>query len=266
MMTRKVERVTIYRERGAELLVTIECQSDEKGFVFLPQIPHALDGTIWAADPTGRPLALSLEARETLKEVPFDSFAALVQANPAGLKSKNEKRIVGHAMNYFLVKDYDGRIVTELMDGFCLSPAAKLTQTIREMNPVMKVHWGRPNEAASIRLSYVTNTLSWKPKYRVEIHESKAHVALVAEINNAAEDLVNVDIQLATHIPMIVDEPSDLSVQTDDAKKGNKRSFQDDTVMMCSSAAVATPIRAGPDEDAFTLIKQCSSPSLICLC
>ena len=64
-------------------------------------------------------------------------------------------------------------------------------------------------EPLTLRLSYVTKALFWSPKYRVEMKGNA--VTLPAEISNSAEEIADVDICFATHLPSMTHKVSSLS-------------------------------------------------------
>ena len=135
-----------------------------------------------------------------------------------------------------------------------------LTKTKRIKDRVMRVQCGI-TEPLTLRLSYVTKALFWSPKYRVEMKGKSVQITLIAEISNSAEEIVDVDICFATHMPSMTHKISSLSFNPPKEIKRVRDVDRADAVEIfhskseCAMELCSVEIaKGGTDDDIFNIV------------
>jgi hypothetical protein len=226
----EMESVSIFKNQTAFFVKSGEVKTKNKQYeVIGDTIPQALNGTFWLSSPTNSIDIVKSYLQDKEVEGLVGSYADMLKANDGKrirlLKAGDSTYIEGKVKvvqmknpdpskpdiksnTLFAITQKDGKTImltNNQVNGarsmeFVDAPA--FTSTSVQKLPVMQVNFNEAKAKQPLHMMYLSNGLSWKPDYLVELlDDEKARLSLRTTVVNNAEDIKVGKLNLVAGVP-----------------------------------------------------------------
>lgn len=226
----KMESVSIFKNSSAFFVKSGQVTTkDKKWEVVGDTIPNALEGTFWVGSPTNELSILKSFLQDKEVSGLVSSYADMLLANDGKrirLMRAGDSIWIEGKVKVLQIKNPDPREpniksstlyaitqnngATAMLTGSQINSASRMefidapnftNSSIKRM-PVMQAQFTTAKALQPINLMYLSNGLSWKPEYKIELtDENKARLSLQTVIINEAEDIEVAKLNLVAGVP-----------------------------------------------------------------